>query len=222
MSYPISPSSSGFTQPEGLLASDLKLKAWIRVLKFLARGLSLIYSAVVIGLSIATFKIFLATKDLPAVGDLVPWARPTVVWPLSLTLAVACVSFLACLYVLWGYVRGGHRGGEKASPLATAATVLGFVAWIVIWAAAGTAMNTVRATADGKDVWGWACNKDAAIRRLTYANRIDYDIVCTMQDWNFICTMIHVATVVFAAAVWAAGLWRLRVQAKLHKGEGKA
>ncbi|KAI5859048.1 hypothetical protein BZA05DRAFT_383204 [Tricharina praecox] len=211
-------SSSDFTQPQGLVASDLQLKGWIRILKFFARVLSLICSAVVIGLSIATFKIFLATKDLPARNTFLPWARPTVLWPQILTLTIACISFLACIYVIWGYIRNGHRGGEAASPLATTATVIGFIAWIVIWAAAGTSMQTVRASQEGKDMWGWACNKDAGPRRQAFANKIDYDLVCTMQDWNFICTMIHVATVVLSAAVWVAAVWRLRVQSRIHKG----
>ena len=84
-------------------------------------------------------------------------------------------------------------------------------------------MQTVRTSQNGKDMWGWACNKSTgvAVRRLTYANEIDYDLVCTMQDWNFICTMIHVATVVVSAAVWIVAAWRLRVRSKIHNGNEK-
>jgi hypothetical protein len=48
---------------------------------------------------------------------------------------------------------------------------------------------------------------------------VNYRLICTMQEWNFICTFIQVATITASAAVWAVTLWRLRARWRLEKGE---
>lgn len=209
------------------------LKVWVRVLKFFSRLLSLICrfalpphtlhpftadqdSGVVIGLSGTSFHIFLATRNLPPIGDVQPWALRTVMWPQVMTLVIACLSFAAAVAVMAGYLRGGHRRAESLSRWATATTVIGFVGWIVLWAAAGASLQRARDQSRGRDIWDWACGKETLHHQL-FIDRINYDLVCKAQDWNFICAWIHVATIAVSALAWAAAAWRFGVRAELSK-----
>ncbi|KAF8540696.1 hypothetical protein BDD12DRAFT_832417 [Trichophaea hybrida] len=214
-----SPTSPEFVPPEGLQKQDLTLKLWIRILKLISRILSLACSGVVIGLSITSFQIFLSTRHLAPIDGFVPWARNTPLWPQILTLIIAIISFIAALVVILGYLFRGHRTAENLSRYTTITTILGFVAWIVIWAAAGASLQKVRDSSRGQDIWGWACAKQTKHHEL-FNDRIGYDLVCIMQDWNFICAIIHVGTVVFSAAVWAFALWRINVRVRISKGAG--
>ena len=222
----------GNGQDRGLTQKVQMLKLWVRVLKFFSRLLSLICrfalpsrtyairadrdSGVVIGLSALSFHIFLATRDLPPTNGAQPWASRTVMWPQVMTLVIACLSFAAALAVMAGYLRGGHRRAESLSRWATLMTVIGFVGWIVLWAAAGASLQRARDQSRGRDIWAWACDKEAAHHQL-FSDRINYDLVCKAQDWNFVCAWIHVATIAVGALAWAAAAWRLGVRAALAK-----
>lgn len=173
----------------------------------------------VIGLSITSFQIFLSTRHLEPIDNVAPWAKNTPLWPQILTLVIACISFVAALIVILGYIFRGHRGAENVSYFMTIATIIGFIAWVVIWAAAGASLQKVRDNSRGSDMWGWACGKTTKHHEL-FKNKINYDLVCIMQDWNFICTLIHVGTVVMSAAVWAFALWRIGVRSKISKRAG--
>ncbi|KAA8910266.1 hypothetical protein FN846DRAFT_554086 [Sphaerosporella brunnea] len=212
------PPSPDLVTSTGPHSDDLTLKLWIRVLKLCARSLSLLCSSVVIALSIVTFQIFLTTRDLDPIDGFFPWARPTLLWPQILTLVIAALSFLASLWVMLGYLRHGHHGAEKASMVTMYTTGFALLGWIVIWATAAASMQHVRSIAGGKDLWGWACNKDTR-RREVWEHMINYNLVCRSQDWNFVCAIIEVVTILFSAAVWVVTLWRLGVRRRKAMGE---
>ena len=160
--------------------------------------------------------MFLATRSLPPIDGVQPWARRTVLWPQVMTLVIACLSFAAAAAVMAGYVCGGHRRAESLSRWATATTAIGFIGWIAVWAAAGASLQRARDLSTGRDIWAWACGKETLHHEL-FQGRIDYDLVCIAQDWNFICSWIQVVTITFSALAWAVAAWRVHARSKLPK-----
>ena len=161
----------------------------------------------VIGLSVTAFTIFVSTKDLEPIDGLNPWARPTKLWPQILTLVVACLSFLASAIVILSYLRG-HKNAERRAYLTTIATVLGMIVWLALWIAAGASLRRVKVTANRGDLWGWACAKNN-VRYFSFRNHVNYDLMCKIQAWNFVCSMINIGAWVASASVMAFSAYRL-------------
>lgn len=164
----------------------------------------------VIGLSTTAFVIFLTTKDLEQIDNLRPWAQPTVLWPQILTLVVACISWIASAIIIISYLRVGHRGAERNSYLGTVAMLFGMATWLALWIASGASLRHVKVTANRGDLWGWACARNNK-RYYVYRDRIDYDLMCKIQAWNFICSMINIGAWVMSATVIAFSAYRLGV-----------
>lgn len=167
-----------------------------------------------IGLSITAFVLFTTTKDLEPIAGFNPWAEPTTLWPQILILIVACISFIASAIVIVGYLRHGHRGAESISYVTTIAMVFGWAVWLAIWIAAGASLQRVRATGNRRDLWGWACAKHTP-RYQVFHSKVDYDLMCRIQEWNFICSMINIGAWVASVSVMLFTAYRLWVRNKM-------
>lgn len=193
---------------------DIRLKHFIQLLKFTARLLAFSCSGVVIGLSATAFHIFLRTKDKPPIQGFAPWPEHTILWPPILVLTVATLSMITSTAIMAAYFFGGHKKAERIAITSTIVTALAWVAGICIWATSGGAMQSAKSRSRGMDFWGWACSKNNQ-RYEIWNDWVDYDLVCELQNWNFICTFISVGAETLSLSVYAFAVWRLYVKSRL-------
>lgn len=112
-------------------------------------------------------------------NNLPPWAVATPQWPQIVVLCIAVVSLCISLYIMYGYWRGGHKRAEKVAVYWTVFAVGTFIFTIVMWAIAAGIMQGSRNSAEGKDLWGWACKDN--VRRKLFEEDINYKLVCREQ-----------------------------------------
>ncbi|KAH8145584.1 uncharacterized protein LAJ45_10384 [Morchella importuna] len=194
---------------------DLAVKLKVRLAKIFLRSINCACSLVVLSLVASTFAIFNATKHMAPRNNLPPWAVATPQWPQIVVLCIAVVSLCISLYIMYGYWRGGHKRAEKVAVYWTVFAVGTFIFTIVMWAIAAGIMQGSRNSAEGKDLWGWACKDN--VRRKLFEEDINYKLVCREQDWVLVCAIIEISVETITIAVYAFAFYRLASKRKLRK-----
>ncbi|KAL2023197.1 hypothetical protein VTK56DRAFT_3320 [Thermocarpiscus australiensis] len=196
-------------------AKDLKVKTRVRMAKFALRGVNFSCSLIILSMVSASFSIFNATKTLPALSGLPPWAAGTATWPQIVVLASSCVSLLICVGVFVGYCRGGHRRAEKVGVYYTLFAVGWFIFSMVMWAVAAGILQYSKNNSRNQDMWGWACVQNT--RSQLFAQQVDYALVCRMQDWTLICIIIELVVEIISISLYSIIFYRYWSKRKLHK-----
>ncbi|KEZ44380.1 Uncharacterized protein SAPIO_CDS3363 [Scedosporium apiospermum] len=194
---------------------DLKIKARVRMAKFALRGVNFSCSLIILSMLSASFSIFNATKTLPSQSGMPSWAKNTNTWPQKLVLAMACVSLIACIIVFLAYCRGGHRRAEKVSTYYTMFAIGWFIISMILWAVTAALYQHSRTSNNNKDMWGWSCvdNKRADV----YQDKVDYALVCRLQNWTLICIIIEVVIEVICITLYSIVFYRYYTKRRLHK-----
>ncbi|KAJ4297215.1 hypothetical protein N0V88_004133 [Collariella sp. IMI 366227] len=196
-------------------ARDIKIKTRVRMAKFALRGVNFSCSLIILSMISASFAIFHATKTLPALSGLPPWAANTNTWPQKVVLACACVSLLICIAVFIGYCRGGHRRAEKVGVYYTLFAVGWFIFSMAMWAAAAGILQYSRSNTGNKDMWGWACVQNR--RSQIFGQQVDYALVCRLQDWTLICIIIELVVEIISISLYSIVFYRYWSKRKLRK-----
>ncbi|KAI1810994.1 hypothetical protein GGS20DRAFT_565037 [Poronia punctata] len=194
---------------------DVRLKYRVRLAKFALRGISFSCSLIIIALLATSFNIFRATKNLPAQNNLPAWAENTQLWPQIVVLSVSGINLILCILIFIGYLRGGHYRAEKVGVYYTLFAVGWFIASSILWAAAAGILQFTRNNSDNKDMWGWACveNKRAEV----FSDKVDYALVCRLQNWSLICALIEIVLDVFTITLYSVVFYRYITKRKLTK-----
>jgi hypothetical protein len=196
-------------------AKDLKIKTRVRVAKFALRSVSFSCSLIIISMLAASFAIFRATQHLPAQNGLPPWAENTNAWPQKVVMAASCLNLAICILIFVGYCRGGHHRAEKVGVYYTLFAVGWFIFSMVMWAAAAGILQFTRNNNNNKDMWGWACVQNK--RSELFSNRVDYALVCRLQNWAVICIIIEIVIEVISIALYSVLFYRYYTKRRLHK-----
>ncbi|KAL2180434.1 uncharacterized protein P884DRAFT_193220 [Thermothelomyces heterothallicus CBS 202.75] len=196
-------------------ARDLKIKIRVRMAKFALRGVNFSCSLIILAMISSSFAIFNATKHLPAMSGLPPWAENTNAWPQKVVLACSCVSLLICIAVFVGYCRGGHRRAEKVGVYYTLFAVGWFIFSMAMWAMAAGVLQVSRNNSNNKDMWGWACVENR--RSTLFQDKVDYALVCRLQDWTLICIIIELVVEVISITLYSIVFYRYWSKRKLRK-----
>lgn len=170
---------------------------------------------IVLSLIAASLAIFNATKDLAARNNRPPWAIGTPLWPQYLMLALACFSLVAAVAVFWGYCRGGHRRAEKLGVYYSVLSVCFFSFTLILWVVAAALFQNSKTSNNGQDLWSWSCTKN--LRAEYFADSVDYQLVCRMQDWVLICSIIEIVIEVFVILIYAVVFYRFYTKNRLRK-----
>lgn len=196
-------------------ARDLKIKTRVRMAKFALRGVNFSCSLIVLSMLSASFSIFNATRSLPAESNFPPWATNTKSWPQKVVLGAACVSLAISIGVFIGYCRGGHRRAEKVSVYYTLFAVGWFIVSMAMWAVAAGVLQFSRNNSSNQDMWGWSCvqNKRADL----FSEKVDYALVCRLQNWSLICIIIEIVVEVISITLYSVIFYRYYSKRKLHK-----
>jgi hypothetical protein len=183
--------------------------------KFALRGVNFSCSLIILSMISASFSIFNATKALPAMSGLPAWANNTNAWPQKVVLACSCVSLLICITVFIGYCRGGHRRAEKVGVYYTLFAVGWFIFSMAMWACAAGILQVSRNNSNNQDIWGWSCVQNR--RSTLFSDKVDYALICRLQDWTLICIIIELVVEIISIALYSIVFYRYWSKRKLHK-----
>jgi uncharacterized membrane protein len=196
-------------------ARDLRIKTRVRMAKFALRGVSFSCSLIILSMLSASFAIFNATKILPDQSGKPAWASGTNTWPQKLVLAMACISLVACILVFVAYCRGGHKRAEKVSTYYTMFAIGWFILSLVLWAVTAALFQHSRNSSGNKDMWGWSCVDNT--RSTIYGDKVDYKLVCRLQNWVLICIIIEVVIEVICITLYSVVFYRYYTKRRLTK-----
>jgi len=196
-------------------ASDLKIKTRVRMAKFALRGVNFSCSLIIMAMVSSSFAIFNATRSLPTMNGMPAWAGNTNSWPQKVVLGIACVSLLICVGVFIGYCRGGHQRAEKVGVYYTMFAVGWFIFSMVMWAIAAGILQHSRSNSGNQDMWGWACVQNH--RSELFGDKVDYALVCRLQNWTLICIIIELVVEIISIILYSIVFYRYWSKRKLHK-----
>ncbi|OTA64646.1 hypothetical protein K449DRAFT_404162 [Hypoxylon sp. EC38] len=196
-------------------ARDLGLKSKVRLAKFALRGVSFSCSTIILAMLSSSFAIFHATRSLPAQNGLPAWSTGTNTWPQILVLSVSCVNLLICIAIFIGYCRGGHHRAEKVGVYYTLFAVGWFIASVILWAAAAGVLQFTRNNSGNQDMWGWACVQNH--RADLFSQKVDYELVCRLQNWALICIIIEIVIDVITITLYSVVFYRYYTKRRLAK-----
>ncbi|RKF57099.1 hypothetical protein GcM3_190014 [Golovinomyces cichoracearum] len=196
-------------------AKDLKVKTKVRIAKLFLRAVSFGCSLIVLTMVSASFSIFNATKSLPPRNHLPAWATGTRIWPQAFVLVIACISLIFCLVIFWNYYRGGHRKAEKVAVYYTLFTVTLFIFGSIMWGVAAGVLQGSRSNGQNKDLWGWSCVDNK--RRQLFSDRVNYALVCRMQNWALVCCIIEIVLESITILLYAFVFYRFYSKQRLRK-----
>lgn len=200
---------------EAAQKKDVGLKYRVRMAKFALRGISFSCSLIIVSLIAVSFSVFRATNHLAAQSGLPAWAEGTKLWPQVVVLSVSGVNLLLCILIFIGYLRGGHHRAEKVGVYYTLFAVGWFIASSILWAAAAGILQFTRNNSNNQDIWGWSCveNKRAEV----FSEKVDYALVCRLQNWSLICALIEIVLDVFTISLYSVVFYRYITKRKLTK-----
>lgn len=198
-------------------AKDVKNKTRVRMAKFALRGVNFSCSLIILSMLSTSFSIFNSTKSLAAASKFTPWAPNTesTAWPQKLTLSMSCVSLFACVMVFVGYCRGGHRRASKVSTYYTMFAIGWFILSMLLWVGTAVVFQHSKSNSSGKDMWGWACTNNQ--RSDIYQDKVDYALVCRLQNWTLICIIIEVVVEVISIGLYSIVFYRYYSKRRLMK-----
>ncbi|KAK7970762.1 hypothetical protein PG996_000808 [Apiospora saccharicola] len=196
-------------------AKDLAIKTRVRFAKFALRGVNFSCSLIILSMLTSSFAIFNATKALPPQNGLPPWAENTNSWPQKVVLAAACLNLFICVLIFIGYCRGGHHRAEKVGVYYTLFAVGWFIFNMIIWAIAAGVLQFTRNNSGNKDMWGWACVQNH--RSEVFSDKVDYALVCRLQNWTLICIIIEVVIEVISISLYSVIFYRYYTKRRLAK-----
>ncbi|PNY28657.1 Uncharacterized protein TCAP_01421 [Tolypocladium capitatum] len=198
-------------------AKDIKIKTRVRLAKFALRGVSFSCSLIILSMLSSSFAIFNATRSLPSQSSMSSWAPGTASrsWPQKLTLSMACLSLFVCILVFLAYCRGGHKRAEKVNTYYTMFAIGWFIASMILWVVTAAIFQHARDTSSNQDMWGWACVDNT--RSDVFSQKVDYQLVCRLQNWTLICIIIEVVVEVISVALYSVVFYRYYTKRRLFK-----
>ncbi|KAM3457389.1 hypothetical protein MY3296_001131 [Beauveria thailandica] len=196
-------------------ARDVKIKTRVRMAKFALRGVNFSCSLIILAMISSSFAIFNSTKNLPSQSKMPSWAQNTKSWPQKLVLAMSCVSLGACVLVFLAYCRGGHRRAERVGTYYTMFAIGWFITSLVLWVVTAALFQNSRNTSGNKDMWGWSCVDNQ--RAQVFHEKVDYALVCRLQNWSLICMIIEIVIEVICITLYSVVFYRYYTKRRLTK-----
>ncbi|KAI6779611.1 uncharacterized protein J7T54_008229 [Emericellopsis cladophorae] len=196
-------------------ARDVKIKARVRLAKVALRGVNFSCALIILAMLSSSFAIFNATKSLPSQSKMPAWAEDTKIWPQVLVLVMACLTLGACIVVFCAYFRGGHKRAEKVATYYTMFALGWFIMSMVLWAITAALFQNSRNNSGNKDMWGWSCVQNT--RSAVYGDKVDYQLICRLQNWTLICIIIEIVIEVICITLYSIVFYRYYTKRRLAK-----
>jgi hypothetical protein len=84
-----------------------------------------------------------------------------------------------------------------------------------MWAVTAALFQHSRNSSGNKDMWGWACVDNT--RSQVYGDKVDYKLVCRLQNWVLICIIIEVVVEVICITLYSVVFYRYYTKRRLTK-----
>ncbi|PHH62031.1 hypothetical protein CDD81_7655 [Ophiocordyceps australis] len=196
---------------------DVRMKTRVRMAKFALRGVSFSCSLIILSMLSASFAIFNSTRSLPNQSNMPSWAPNTnqKSWPQKLSLAMSCLSLFVCVLVLLAYCKGGHKRAEKVNTYYTMFAIGWFIVSMILWVVTAALLQHARDHSNNKDMWGWACVDNN--RADVFSQKVDYQLVCRLQNWALVCIIIEVVIEAISIALYSLVFYRYYTKRRLFK-----
>lgn len=86
---------------------------------------------------------------------------------------------------------------------------------MVLWAITAALFQHSKSSSNNQDMWGWSCVENH--RADVYADKVDYQLVCRLQNWTLICIIIEVVVEVICITLYSVVFYRYYTKRRLHK-----
>lgn len=86
---------------------------------------------------------------------------------------------------------------------------------MLLWVITAVVFQHSKNNSNNKDMWGWACTNNQ--RSEIYQDKIDYALVCRLQNWTLICIIIEVVVEVISIALYSIVFYRFYSKRRLMK-----
>lgn len=86
---------------------------------------------------------------------------------------------------------------------------------MILWAITAALYQNSRDHSNNKDMWGWSCVDNT--RSEIYKDKVDYGLVCRLQNWTLICIIIEVIIEVISIILYSVVFYRYYTKRRLAK-----
>lgn len=86
---------------------------------------------------------------------------------------------------------------------------------MLLWVITAVLLQHSKNTSANKDMWGWSCVNNQ--RSEVYSDKINYQLVCRLQNWSLICMIIEIVVEVISVALYSVLFYRYYSKRRLHK-----
>lgn len=86
---------------------------------------------------------------------------------------------------------------------------------MILWAVTAALFQNSRNNSGNQDMWGWSCVQNT--RSTVYSEKIDYQLVCRLQNWTLICIIIEVVIEVICIILYSVVFYRYYTKRRLAK-----
>lgn len=86
---------------------------------------------------------------------------------------------------------------------------------MILWAVTAALFQSSRNNSDNKDMWGWACVDNT--RAHVYGDKVDYTLICRLQNWTMICIIIEIVIEVICIVLYSVVFYRYYTKRRLTK-----
>lgn len=86
---------------------------------------------------------------------------------------------------------------------------------MLLWVVTAAVFQHSKNTSSNQDMWGWSCVNNH--RSEVYSDKVDYQLVCRLQNWALICIIIEVVVEVICISLYSVVFYRYYTKRRLHK-----
>ena len=86
---------------------------------------------------------------------------------------------------------------------------------MLLWAITAALFQHSKNSSNNKDMWGWSCVDNT--RSANYHDKVDYALVCRLQNWTLICIIIEIVVEVICITLYSIVFYRYYTKRQLHK-----
>ena len=86
---------------------------------------------------------------------------------------------------------------------------------LVLWVVTAVVLQHSKNNSNNKDMWGWSCVSNT--RSDVFGDKVDYALICRLQNWALICIIIEVVIEVLCILLYSIVFYRYYTKRRLFK-----
>lgn len=86
---------------------------------------------------------------------------------------------------------------------------------MILWVVTAALFQNSRNNSNNTDMWGWSCVENN--RATIYGDKVDYQLICRLQNWTMICIIIEIVIEVICIGLYSIVFYRYYTKRRLTK-----